>query len=129
MRNLVIAAALSAALAACGNPAEEADEPVPEQTATATATAESSAGTYDVTAPDGAKFTSTLNTDGTYQDTTADGTVAQKGTWEDKDGKVCFDAEGEGAVVCFTVGEQQADGTMVATPDDGTEALTIRKVG
>jgi hypothetical protein len=129
MKKLVIVAALSAALAACGNPAEQSDEPAPAETTTAAAVApESSAGTYDVTLADGSKMTSTLNPDGTYQDTGADGAVAEKGTWEDKDGKTCFDPEGdERGVICFTVGEPAEDGTMVATPDDGTDPVTIKK--
>lgn len=131
MRNLILVAVLSTALAACNNAAEESDEPAPEATTEAAApvaTETSSAGTYEVTTADGTKFTSTLNADGTYQDTGADGTETEKGTWEDKDGKTCFDSEGgDEQVICFTVGEAAADGTMVATPDDGTDPLTIKK--
>jgi hypothetical protein len=128
MKKLVIVAALSAALAACGNPAEQSDEPAPAETTTAAAAPESSAGTYDVTLADGTKMVSTLNPDGTYQDTGADGAVAEKGTWADKDGKTCFDPEGEErGEICFTVGEAAEDGTMVATPDDGTDPVTIKK--
>ncbi|HEY6816549.1 MAG TPA: hypothetical protein VI168_13490 [Croceibacterium sp.] len=128
MRNLVIAAVLCAGLAACGNPAEEADEPVPAETATAAATpTESPGGTYEVTAQDGTKFTAALNPDGTYVDTAADGSIMAKGTWEEKDGAACFDSEGDDPIVCYALGEQQADGTRIATPDDGTAALTVRK--
>jgi len=123
-------AALSVALAGCDKAAEEADEPDPAATteAAATATPTSSAGTYEVTQKDGTKFTSVLNPDGTYQDAGADGKVAEKGTWQDKDGKVCFDSEGgDDKVICFAVGEAAADGSMVATPDDGSDALTVKK--
>jgi hypothetical protein len=78
---------------------------------------------------DGTKFMSMLNADGTYQDMDADGKTTETGTWEDRpDGKTCFDSEGgDDKVVCFTVGEAAEDGSMVATPDDGTDPLTIKK--
>lgn len=120
--------ALAGALAGCGNPAEESDEP--EVAATPAAAPTSSAGTYDVTLTDGSKFTAKLNPDGTYQDLAADGSVAEQGTWSDRDGRTCFDSEGgDDTIVCFTLGESAADGSMVATPDDGSEPLTIRKTG
>ena len=131
MKNLILVAALGMALAGCDNAAEESDEP---ETAAVTTEAApeaaptSSAGTYEVTTRDGTRFTSVLNADGTYQDTAADGAVAEKGTWEDKDGKVCMSPEGgDGKVICFAVGEPAADGTMIATPDDGTDPLTVKK--
>jgi hypothetical protein len=130
MNRLVLVAALAGALAACGDAAEESDEPEAAATTEAApeAAATSSAGTYDVTLADGSKFTSVLNADGTYQDTGADGAVTEKGTWEDTDGKTCFDSEGgDDKIICFTVGEAAADGSMVATPDDGTDPLTIKK--
>lgn len=126
MRRMLIATVLCGALAACGNPAEDSDEPMMAET-TAAATGESWAGTYDVTNAQGTRFTATLNPDGTYEDTAADGSLMVRGTWEDKDGKACFDAEGDGPVICYTVGEPAADGTMVATPDDGSSPLTITK--
>ena len=131
MKRLMLVAALAGALTACGQAAEESDEPATEETAAATpaATPTGSAGTYEVTMKDGMKFTSVLNADGTYQDTAADGTVQEKGTWEDRpDGTTCFDSEGgDDKVICFTVTEPAADGTQVATPDDGTDPLTIKK--
>ena len=80
---------------------------------------------------DGTKFMSMLNADGTYQDMDADGKVTESGTWEDRpDGKTCFDSEGgDDKVICFTIGEAAADGSMVATPDDGSDPLTIKKTG
>lgn len=129
MKKLVLVAALGAALGACSQSAEQADEPAATESATAmaAATPASSAGTYDVTAKDGTKFTSTLNADGTYQDADAAGKVTEKGMWADKDGKVCFDPEGDEAGICFTLGEAQADGTQVATPDDGSDPYTVKK--
>ena len=132
MKRLILVAALTGALAACGQAAEESDEPATEETAAAPeATPTGSAGNYEVTMKDGTNFTSVLIADGTYQDTAADGTVQEKGTWEDRpDGSTCFDSEGgDDKVICFTVGEAAADGTMTATPDDGTDPLTIKKTG
>jgi len=131
MKRLILIAALTGALAACNQAAEDTDEAAPAETAAATpaATPTSSAGTYEVTMKDGTKFTSVLNADGTYTDTDADGKTQETGKWEDRpDGKTCFDSEGgDDKVVCFTVGEAAADGSMTATPDDGTDPLTIKK--
>jgi hypothetical protein len=131
MIRLLLVAALAGGLAACGDAAEEAAEPEAVATAEATpeATADSSAGTYEVTMADGTTFTSVLNADGTYEDRDAAGAVTESGTWEDRpDGKTCFDsAGGDDAVICFTVGEAAADGSMTATPDNGEEPLTIKK--
>lgn len=131
MNRLVLVAALAGALAACGDAAEEADDTAATEEAAAApeAAPTGSAGTYEVTMADGTKFTSLLNPDGTYEDKGADGAVTESGTWEDRpDGKTCFDsAGGDDTVVCFTVGEADADGSMVATPDNGTDPLTIKK--
>lgn len=131
MKRLILVAMLAGALAACGDAAEEADDTATAETTAATpeATPTSSAGTWEVTMADGTKFTSVLNADGTYQDTDAEGMVTESGIWEDRpDSKTCFDSEGgDDTVVCFTVGEEAEDGSMVATPDDGSEPLTIKR--
>ena len=65
MKRLIVAAALAGALAGCGNPAEESDEPeAATAAATPAATPTSSAGTYEVTLADGSTFTATLKPDG-----------------------------------------------------------------
>jgi hypothetical protein len=131
MNKLILVAALSAALTACGDAAEDDDQTAAvEAPAAPTPVAETSAGRWDVSAADGTKFISMLNADGTYQDTAADGSAMEKGAWEDRpDGRTCFDSEGEeDPVVCFTVGEAQADGTMIATPDDDSGPLTIKRM-
>jgi hypothetical protein len=130
MKNLVLAAGLSLALVACNDAAEEADDTAVAEAPAATeaVAAESSAGTYEFEM-DGKATVAVLNPDGTYTDT-QDGAVVESGTWEDRDdGKTCFDnAEaGNDTVVCYTLGETGADGTFVATPDDGTDPLTIKK--
>ena len=134
MKKLVLVAMLSGALAACGDAAEEADDTATAETAeivapAPAATPTSSAGSYEVSAADGTAWTANLKADGTYEDLDAEGKVTETGTWEDRpDGKTCFDSEGgDDTVVCFTVGEAAADGSMTATPDDGSGALTIKK--
>ena len=130
MKRLLVVAALAGTLAACGQAAEESDEPVVAETTAAAieAAAESSAGTYDVTMPDGSKVTAELKPDGTYEDKDAAGTVVESGTWADRDGKVCFTPANDDPELCFTLGESQGDGTRIATPSDGSEPLTIRKI-
>jgi len=127
MKKLILVAALGVAIAGCDNAAEEADDTAVVEEVEEVA--ESSAGTWNVTAADGTAFTAVLNADGTYQDLDAAGTVTESGTWEDRpDGSTCFDSEGgDDTVVCFTTGEAAEDGSMVATPDDGTGPLTIKR--
>ena len=76
-------------------------------------------GSYDVTNPDGSTTVSTLVADGTYVDRDAAGKVTEKGAWAVKDGKTCFDAEGDVAEVCYTEGARNADGSFDATGPDG----------
>ena len=127
MKKLFLIAALAGALAACGDAAEESDEPT-APVATETVAAEGWAGTYEFEA-DGKTTTAMLMADGMYTDT-VDGEVVESGTWEENaEGKVCFDPAGDDTpVTCFTAGETAADGTFVATPDEGAP-LTIRKIG
>ena len=131
MKRLVLVAVLSGALAACGDAAEESDEPATAETAEVAAEAAPSswAGNYEVTMADGTTFMAMLNADGTYQDMDAEGAVTESGSWEERpDGKVCFDPAGDDTpATCFAIGETKEDGSFVATPDQG-EPLTIRKV-
>ncbi len=125
MKKLVLIAALSVALAGCDDAAEEADDPATAETQAVAE--ETSAGTYEFEM-DGKATVAVLNPDGTYTDTQG-GEVIESGSWEDRDdGKVCFDSEGgDDTVVCYTLGEAAEDGTQTATPDNGSETLTVRK--
>jgi hypothetical protein len=70
--------------------------------------------------------TSTLNADGSYTDTAADGTVQAEGTWAVTDGKTYFSPTTEGVeTMCFTESEVAEDGSFTATPDEG-EPVTVR---
>lgn len=132
IKKAFVAAAL-AGLAACGNPAEEADNPEPTAVEAAVAPGEASyAGTYEVNLPDGTIRTSVLNADGTFADS-VDGEVVDTGTWEETaPDRVCFAHRGpDGSIapsMCYTAGEMAEDGTFTVTPDDGPE-LTLKKIG
>jgi hypothetical protein len=138
MRRLILAAALTTALAACNNAAEEpaADDtavatetPAATEASSGTAATEASTGTAGTYAyeMDGKATTSVLMPDGTYQDS-QDGKVVEKGLWAEHDGKVCFDPEGdETPGQCFATTEPDADGMFTATSDDGQTVLKIKK--
>ena len=110
------------ALAACSN---KAPEPAPSDTAPV----KISAGTYNVTQPDGSRMFTMLNANGTYTDS-VNGEVTESGAWEGKDdGSTCFTpAEGSTAKArCYTSGPAAADGSFTATPDSG-DPVKVRKI-
>ena len=123
MKKLILLAGI-AALCACSS-----QEPAAEDTAAAEApTAEVAAaapaagptpGSYDVTGPDGTKLVATLMADGSYVDRDGADKVIEKGKWAVKDGKTCFDDEGDKAEVCYTDSAPAADGSFTATTADG----------
>ena len=122
MKKLILLAGI-AALAACSG-----KEPAAEETAAAEAPAAEVAtapgvtatpGSYDVTGPDGAKLVATLMADGTYVDRDLTDKVIEKGKWAVKDGKTCFDDDGDKAEVCYTDSAPAADGSFTATEADG----------
>ena len=121
MKKIVLIAAV-AALSACSQSAEEA--PAPEETvaapeAPAAMTAAEAAGSYDVSYPDGTTGVTTIHADGTFVAT--DGSnVETRGTWAMKDGKSCFDPEGDAVEACWTQTEPDANGVFTATAPDGT---------
>ena len=123
MKKLILLAGI-AALAACSGkePAAEegaaAEAPATEVAAAAPA-AGPTPGSYDVTGPDGTKLVATLMADGSYVDRDAAGKVLEKGKWAAKDGKTCFDDEGDKAEVCYTDSAPAADGSFTATTADG----------
>ena len=68
-----------------------------------------------------------LTADGKYTDS-QDGKVSNRACGPSRDGKVCFDPEGDALGTCYTTTEPDAEGVFTATGDDGT-TLTIKKVG
>lgn len=124
MKNLALVASL-ALLASCGSgdPAPEAtastDATLPMDAAATPAAAGPTPGSYDVTGPDGTKMVVTLMADGTYVDRDLSDKVVEKGKWAVKDGKTCFDDDGDKAEVCYTDSAPAADGSFTATEADG----------
>ena len=100
MRKFVIAATC-VALAGCGSSEVEAPEAEAENAEAQEFTLDSTAmgniaGTYEVKLADGSVSMQTINPDGTYVDTTADGTRTGGGTWRaTAEGAMCFDPEGD----------------------------------
>lgn len=120
MKKLVIIAAL-ASLAACSQQAEKAaeTEAAPaEATTTAATDSASPVGDYDVKMADGKMAKTTINADGTYVDTGPDGKEI-KGKFARKDGKDCFDPDGDEAEACWTSTTPAADGSFSSTGPDG----------
>ena len=128
MKKLIALAAI-ATLAACGERAEEAT-PVDTATAEATTAAmtDDPAGTYTVTMADGTTGTTVISADGTYVDTDKDGKQI-KGTFARRDGKDCFDPEGDDPEECWSVGTPNSDGSFVATAPDGKTTVTVSRTG
>jgi hypothetical protein len=126
MRKFFLAASF-AALAACTQQADkaaEADAPAAEVAAPA-ATDDSAppTGDYAIKNADGSMATTRLNADGTFESTAADGTKVT-GKYVRKDGKDCFDDDGDQAEVCWTAAEPAADGTFTSTSSTG-ETVTV----
>lgn len=126
MKKLFLLAAI-AALSACSQKAEESKETAaaPAEAAAPAASADSgtAAGTYDVKMADGTMASTVINADGSYVDTDAKGKIV-KGKFARKDGKDCFDPDGDAAEVCWTVSTPGPDGSFSATAPDGT-AVTV----
>lgn len=129
MRKLIFAAAASAALAACGSNNEPAPEPVetvePDLGATATG---DMTGTYEIQMADGSVTRQTINADGTYVDTTVDGTETERGTWRQEGAQMCFDPEGDEAEACYAGGAPGEDGSFEMRDANGEVTSTVRKV-
>lgn len=125
MKKLMMIAALST-LAACSQQAEKAaeDEVVPvEAAAPAEDDSASMVGDYEVKMADGKMAKTTINADGTYVDTGPDGKET-KGKFAMKDGKECFDADGDEAEICWTSTKPGADGSFTSTSDKG-DTVTV----
>jgi hypothetical protein len=122
MKKLVMIAAL-ASLAACSQQAEKAAEAEAAPTEAAEADSASPVGAYDVKMADGKMGKTTINADGTFVDTGPDGKEV-KGKFAMKDGKECFDADGDETEICWTSAKPGADGSFTSTNDKG-ETVTV----
>lgn len=128
MKKLVLIAAI-AALSACDQKAEEA--PAATDTAMAEATPMADAavtpGTYEVKMPDGTVGRTTINADGTYVDIDKDG-KEMKGKFVRRDGKDCFDPDGDEGEMCWTSTAPDASGAFTSTTADGKTTVTVTPV-
>ncbi len=134
MKKLVLLAGI-VALAACAG-----EKPAAEETAAAEAPAaeaaaapaeamapdgKAPAGTYEVVDAEKKTATLTLAADNTYTFKTETGEI--KGTVAEKDGKACYDPEGDkDPVVCWTNGKADAAGSWTATSDNG-QTVTVKR--
>lgn len=133
----ILAFAALAALSACSQPA-----PAPEASATADATdaaaaatniaadGKPSVGKYEVTRPNGKKYTTEAKPDGTYA-VTLDGKVVETGKWEQKSpAQYCETADKPDAKQkCY---DEKVDDKGVYTstdPDNGEVATVVRVAG
>lgn len=125
MKNVLLFAAF-AALSACSQQAEETKETAaPAETAAPVAAASTGTapGEYEVKMADGTIASTIINADGTYVDADPKGNGV-KGKFASKDGKDCFDPDGDEAEKCWSVSPAAADGSFTATAPDGT-AVTV----
>lgn len=129
MRIVLVIAAV-AALGACSKPAEEAAAPATTAAAAEAAPAAAAiiqAGEYTFVDKDKKQGTLSIAADNTYSVTWPDGTT-QKGSASEKDGKGCYDPEGDkDATLCWKNDPPAADGTWTATSDDG-QVVTVTRV-
>ncbi|UVI38966.1 hypothetical protein [Qipengyuania spongiae] len=129
MRSLILVTASCSLLAACGNPAEEADDPIVAETPVAPTNAvDGMAGTYEVVMADGTVVSQTLRADGTYSDV-AEGEVVETGSWRADGSRLCYDPEGDEPEQCFAGGQIAADGSFQTRDDQGNVVSTVRRIG
>ncbi len=131
MKNYLIAAAF-VALTACGSNEAQVAEDMAQADGIAAATQTASdraatemAGTYEVTAEDGAVILQKIDADGTYIET-VDGAETERGTWHQKGDQMCFDPEGGTIEQCYTGGKPGSDDSFSVEMDGGT--ASVRRV-
>jgi hypothetical protein len=131
MRSTLITFAGAIALAGCSQEPAPAEPAEPIAAAPSPAPAGPVTGTlYDVTYNDGTTGQFTVNADGTYSATGADGDVT--GAHMVEDGKHCFDPEGDGenrGKMCWAVQPSDATGTFTAISDAGVTATSTPAAG
>ena len=129
----LIAFAGALALASCGG-GDDADVAGTDEAPVAeveTAAAESPlVGSYGGTTEDGEPWTSSINADGSYEDTVA-GEVTETGSWTHIDDEICFNPavmEGETAEqTCMALLEVNEDGSLHLRDPDGKD-MTVSKI-
>jgi hypothetical protein len=125
MRMIMMFAAV-AALGACSKPAEQATAPESSAAPAEAAAEVIQAGDYTFVDKDKKQGTVSIAADNTYSVTWPDGR-SQKGTVAEKDGKACYDPEGDkDPSMCWKNDPPAADGTWTASSDDG-QAVTVTR--
>ncbi len=131
MKKIILVAAL-ATVTACNQADTTAEPAATEEAAPAVATTAAdggpSTGTFEITLPDGTKFTDEVKEDGTYEATAADGSVMDTGKWEQKSpAEYCQTSDKEGSVQkCYA--EKVEDGVYTSTDPDTGEVSTVVRV-
>lgn len=129
MKKMVMLAALTM-LSACSQKAEESKDAAaaPAETAAPAPAPVANPGTapgrYDVKMADGTVASTVINADGSYEDIDPKGKTVKKGRYAHKDGKDCFDPDGDETEACWALSPVAADGSFTATSPDGT-AVTV----
>ena len=138
MKYVLLIAATTLALAGCKK-AETTDSTMAPAASSSSAMAPAAAtakpmtmtdlvGTWTDTMADGTKGTTMFMADGTYHDTDPKGKV-ETGKFAVKNDKVCMTADAganAGKEMCWATSAPAADGSIVATGDDGTK-ITVMK--
>ncbi|MBO6768662.1 MAG: hypothetical protein JJ901_10245 [Erythrobacter sp.] len=129
MKTIIILAAASVSLAACGS-AEETEEPAEPVDATLESTAMGDlSGTYEIAMADGTVILQTINADGTYVETTPEGARTGGGAWRLGDeGRMCFDPEGDEGEECYAGGAPGEDGAFELRGEDGEVQSSVRRI-
>ena len=133
----LIALAAAATLAACTQPAPEAEADAtpaeaaaPAEATTLAADGKPSTGKFEVTMKDGTKHTAEVMPDGMFRVTDADGKVIDTGKWVQKSPEqYCETSDKEGSTeVCYT--EKVVDGVYTSlNPVTGDTATVVRIEG
>lgn len=130
MKKLALIAAL-AALPACSQPAEDNLDTDTAAVEASVEGAEADAGgtppgTYDVKRSDGSMGITVITEDGRFSDTDAKGQVVE-GAFTRKDGKDCFDPDGDAPETCWTITGPADDGSLTGTAPDGAVVTVTPK--
>ena len=129
MKKLLLLAALTA-LSACSQKAEESKDAAAAPAAATPAPAANpgtAPGSYDVKLANGTVASTVIKADGSYEDIDPKGKTVKKGMFAHKDGKDCFDPDGDEAEECWALSPVAADGSFTATSSDGTTVTVTPK--
>ena len=84
-------------------------------------------GEYEAIMSDGLVIEQSIRADGSYQNA-SNGEILESGTWQIKNGELCFDPEGVEVESCFAGGNPEADQRFMVRDDTGEITMSVRKV-